>query len=303
MIFTLESISNCFLTMGKEKNAGRILGRLLGFAMKVLRGFKRNQGLLLSGAVAFYTLLSIVPMSIIALIVLSHFIGEERLFHTLSTYIEMVVPGYAATLTEQTRVFLEHRKAVGIIGFLFMLFFSSITFTVIENAMSVIFFHRAGMQQRRSLLTSFIIPYVYILLMGLGILLVSFITGAVDALENRQLVIFGWNVQMGGTSSVALNILGIFGEALMLTSIYMVMPVVRVAFRHALIGGITVTILWEIVRRLLVWYYSVLSKVNLIYGSLAAPVVALLTIEAAAIILLLGAEVIAELERKPDETS
>jgi YihY family inner membrane protein len=242
-------------------------------------------------------------MSIIALIVLSHFIGEERLFHTLSTYIEMVVPGYAATLTEQTRVFLEHRKAVGIIGFLFMLFFSSITFTVIENAMSVIFFHRAGMQQRRSLLTSFIIPYVYILLMGLGILLVSFITGAVDALENRQLVIFGWNVQMGGTSSVALNILGIFGEALMLTSIYMVMPVVRVAFRHALIGGITVTILWEIVRRLLVWYYSVLSKVNLIYGSLAAPVVALLTIEAAAIILLLGAEVIAELERKPDETS
>ncbi len=81
------------------------------------------------------------------------------------------------------------------------------------------------------------------------------------------------------------------------------MPVVRVAFRHALIGGVTVTILWEIVRRVLVWYYSVLSKVNLIYGSLAAPVVALLTLEAAAIILLLGAEVIAELERKPDETS
>ncbi len=287
--------------MEKEKNAIQIPGRLFSFALKVLRGFNRNQGLLLSGAVAFYTLLSIVPMSIIALIVLSHFIGEERLFHTLSTYIEMVVPGYAATLTEQTRVFLEHRRAIGIIGFLFMLFFSSITFTVIENAMSVIFVHRARIQQRRPLLTSFIIPYVYILLMGLGILLVSFITGAVDALENRQLVIFGWDVQLGGASSVALYILGIFGEALMLTSIYMVMPVVRVAFRHALIGGITVTILWEIVRRLLVWYYSVLSKVNLIYGSLAAPVVALLILEAAAIILLLGAQVIAELERKPDE--
>jgi uncharacterized BrkB/YihY/UPF0761 family membrane protein len=48
----------------------------------------------------------------------------------------------------------------------------------------------------------------------------------------------------------------------------------------------------------LVWYYSVLSKVHLIYGSLAAPVVALLTIEAAAVILLLGAQVIAELERE-----
>jgi uncharacterized BrkB/YihY/UPF0761 family membrane protein len=41
--------------------------------------------------------------------------------------------------------------------------------------------------------------------------------------------------------------------------------------------------------------------VNLIYGSFATAVVALLTIEAAAIILLLGAQVIAELERTPDE--
>ena len=272
--------------MGKEKNADPILGRFFSFALKVVRGFNRNQGLLLSGAVAYYTLLSIVPMSIIALIVLSHFIGEEQLFHTLATYIEMVVPGYAATLTEQTRVFLEHRRAVGFIGFLFLLFFSSITFTVIENAMSVIFFHRARIQQRRSLLTSFIIPYVYILLMGVGILLVSFITGAIETLANRQYVIFGLDVRLGGASAAALYILGISGEALMLTSIYMVMPVVRVAFRHALIGGITVTILWEIIRRVLVWYYSVLSKVNLIYGSLAAPVVALLTLQAAAIILL-----------------
>jgi membrane protein len=289
--------------MEKEKSAGRLWGRLFSFALKVLRGFNRNQGLLLSGAVAYYTLLSTVPLSIIALIVLSHLIGVERLFHTLSTYIEMAVPGYAATLTEQTRVFLEHRKAIGIIGFLFMLFFSSITFTVIENAMSVIFFHRAGIQQRRPFLISVIIPYAYIFLMGLGILLVSLITGAIETLAYRQFMIFGWNVRLGGASSVALHILGIIGEALMLTSIYMVMPVVRVAFRHALIGGITVTILWEIVRRLLVWYYSVLSKVNLIYGSLAAPVVALLTLEAAAIILLLGAQVIAELERSPDETS
>ena len=107
--------------------------------MNILRDFRRNQGLLLSGAVAYYTLLSIVPMSIIALIVLSHFIEEVQLFHTLSTYLEMVITGYAATLTEQVRVFLEHRKVIGIIGFLVMLFFSSIAFKVLENAMSVIF--------------------------------------------------------------------------------------------------------------------------------------------------------------------
>ncbi len=286
--------------MNKQQNVNWRLGRLFSFLLRVLRGFKRNQGLLLSSAVAYHTLLSIVPMSILALIVLSHFIEGERLIHTLTTYLEMVIPGYAATLTEQVRVFLEHRKVIGIIGFLVMLFFSSIAFSMLENAMSVIFFQRVRIQ-RRNFLISAIIPYVYILLMGLGIVLVSFIEGALEILEKRQLILFGWSLSLEGTSRVALYILGILGEVLMLTSIYLVMPVVRITFRHALIGGMTATILWEITRHMLVWYYAVLSMVNLIYGSIATVVVALLSVEAVTLILLLGAQVIAELERKTDE--
>jgi len=295
---SIEDYRNSSLRVQKQQNVW-VLGRLFGFLLRVLRGFKRNQGLLLSGALAYYTLLSIVPMSILALIVLSHFIGEGQLFLTLSTYLEMVIPGYAATLTEQVRVFLEHRKVVGIFGFVVMLFFSSIAFSVLENALSVIFAHRVRIKNRR-FLVSVIIPYVYIFLMGLAILLVSFIAGAIESLESGQLIIFGWSLSLEGTSVVALYMLGIIGEVLMLTSIYLVMPVVHVTFRHALIGGVTAAVLWEITRRVLVWYYSVLSMVNIIYGSFATAVVALLTIDAVALILLLGAQVIAELDRKPD---
>jgi len=84
----------------------------------------------------------------------------------------------------------------------------------------------------------------------------------------------------------------------MLTSLYLFMPAVHIRFRHALIGGITATVLWEITRRGLIWYYSTLSMVDLIYGSFATPVVALLTAEAIALIFFLGAQVIAELERE-----
>jgi membrane protein len=288
--------------MNKQQIANWRLGRLFSFLLRVLSGFRRNQGLLLASAVAYHTLLSIVPMSILALIVLSHFIEEERLIHTLSAYLEMLIPGYAATLTEQVRVFLEHRKVVGIIGFLGMLFFSSIAFSMLKNAMSVIFFQRVGIQ-RRNFLISAIIPYAYILLMGLGIVLVSFIAGALEIFEKRQLLLFGWRLSLEGTFSVALYILGILGEVLMFTSIYLVMPVVRVRFRHALIGGMTATILWEITRRVLIWYYAGLSLINLIYGSIATVVVALLSVEAVALILLLGAQVIAELEHKRYESA
>ena len=173
---------------------------------------------------------------------------------------------------------------------------------MLENAMSVIFFQRVRIQ-RRNFLISAIIPYVYIFVMGLGIVLVSFIVGAIETLESRHLTILGWSLNLGGTTGVALYILGIIGEVLILTSVYLVMPVVRVRFRHALIGGITAAVLWEITRRVLIWYYSAVSMVNVIYGSIAITVVALLSIEVVAIILLLGAQVIAELERKTDESA
>jgi len=278
------------------------MGSLFGFLQRVIRGFIRNQGLLLSGAVAFYTLLSIIPLSIIALVVLTHFIEEQQLIHTLSTYLEMVIPGYASTLTEQALSFLEHRKVIGTIGFLVMLFFSSTAFSMLENAMSVIFFQRVRIQ-RRNFFVSAIIPYVYIFVMGLGVVLVSFIVGAIKALEISHLTIYGGTLDLGGATGVALYLLGIVGEVLMLTSIYLVMPPVRVRFRHALIGGITATVLWEITRRVLIWYYATMSTVNVIYGSITITVVALLTIAVVALILLLGAQVIAELEHKPDESA
>ena len=288
--------------MNRRQDTFQLINRLLSFLLQVGRGFISNKGLLLAGAVAYYTLLSIVPLSILALIVLTQFIEERQLILTLSTYLDMAVPGYAATLTEQAQTFLEHRKVVGIIGFLVMLFFSSAAFSMLENAMSVIFYQHDRIIRRKFFISA-IIPYAYIFVMGFGIVLVSFIVGAITNLESRHLTILGWSLNLGGATGVALSFLGIIGEVLILTSIYLVMPVVRVRFHHALIGGLTATVLWEITRRVLIWYYATVSMVNIIYGSIAMTVVALIGIEFVAVILLLGAQVIVELERKSDTST
>lgn len=287
--------------MSRQQNAFQLLGNLFGFLLRVVRGFIANQGILLSGGIAYFTLLSIVPLSIVALIVLTHFIEERWLILTLSTYLEMAIPGYATTLTEQAQAFLKHRRVIGVIVFFSMLFFSSTAFTMLENAMSMIFSQRNNIRHRPFLISA-IIPYVYILVMGIGVVLVSLIVGAIETLESRHLTILGWNLNLGGATGVALYILGILGEVLILTSVYLVMPAMRVKFRHALIGGITSAVLWEITRRILVWYYSTVSIVNVIYGSLTITIVALLSIDAAAIILLFGAQVIAELAYKSGKT-
>jgi membrane protein len=285
----------------KKRHIDLILQRPGRFLWRVLIGFKRNQGLLLAGAVAYYTLLSVIPMLALILVGLSHFIKEEQLYNTILSNLKLVIPAYAESVTGQVWGFLARRQLVGIVGILFMLFFSSMAFTVLESAMAIIFSHRSR-KHRRHFLISAVIPYAYIFLLGIGLLVITIVSGALDALSDKHLILLGWDLSLAGTSRLMLYLSGMAGMVIMLTSLYLVMPVGRIPVRYALAGGMTAAVLWEIIRHILVWYYSNISLVNVIYGSLATAVVALLSIEIAVIILLLGAQVIAEFEYSIDES-
>ena len=113
----------------------------------------------------------------------------------------------------------------------------------------------------------------------------------------RKVSIFSGEVGRSGVSGALLYSLGVIGEIFVLTSIYLVMPVGRPTWRHALIGAITATGLREITRHILVWYFGTLFHVSIVYGSLTSSIVVLLSFEIGATLLLLGAQVIAEYER------
>ena len=266
------------------------------FIVRVVTEFRANQGFLLAGAVAYYTLLSLVPMLALILIVLSQMTDLPQLLDTTREYLNLVAPGQAGPVTEQIAVFLENWKTVGAVGLLSLLFFSSFAFTMLENAMSVIFFHRVAIR-RRHFLISAIIPYCYILCLALGLLLVSTLSGALHSLDERSVTFMGASWAFGGTTGTILYLLGVLGEVLLLTSLYLVMPMGNLALSHAFVGGITATLLWELMRHFLVWYFTTLSFVNVLYGAFATTVIILLSLEAATLILLLGAQVISEYER------
>jgi membrane protein len=266
------------------------------FAVRTLKAFRANQGLLLAGAVAYYALLSIIPLLILIVIALSHVVGEADLLEAMSRYLDWIVPGQGGALTSELSKFLEHREVLGWVLLATMVFFSSLAFTVLENAMSVIFHHRVAIR-RRHFLVSAVLPYFYILLLGLGFLLVTLVSGSLQALGEKSIEFLGRSWQLDRLSVALLYLLGIAGEILILTSIYLVMPVGRLSARHALIGGATAGLLWELTRHVLLWYFETLSRVGEVYGSLTTAIVVLLSLEILATLLLLGAQVIAEYER------
>lgn len=273
-----------------------ILAHPLAFVWQVLKGFRANQGLLLAGAVAYYALLSIVPFLMLVVVALSHFIDQAELLETLKRYLEWLVPGQSASIAAEVAHFLDHRELITWLLGGTMLFFSSLAFTVLENAMSVIFIHRVAIR-RRHFLVSAILPYCYILALGAGVLLVTLVAGSLQVMGQESVRLFGYDWSLGGVSGVLLYLLGLGGEILVLTSIYLVMPVGRLSLSHALIGGITAALLWELARRVLVWYFSTLSQVNVVYGSMTTAIIVMFSLEIGATLLLLGAQVISEYER------
>jgi membrane protein len=267
-----------------------------GFALCVLKAFRKNQGLLLAGAVAYYTLLSLIPLLILMLIGLSHVIDQSRLLATMTEYLEFIVPGQSEALVSELRAFLEHGQAIGFVLLVTMVFFSALAFTVLENAMSVIFYHRVAVRRRRFVVSA-LLPYLFILFLGLGLLVVTIVAGKLVALATHHITVFGVPHSLSDLSDYLLYFVGVAGEILILTAIYLVMPVGRLSLRHALIGGVTAGLLWELTRHLLSWYYGTMSQVRVVYGSLTTAILALLSVEIGAILLLLGAQVIAEYER------
>lgn len=271
--------------------------KALRFTSRVLRDFFRhNHGLLLTAAVAQNMMLSLIPLSAVLLVVFSHFWEPAMLMETITTEVSLIAPGFVPTLSEVLLEFLRNRQVVGWIGLFSLLFFSSLAFRVIEDAIAIIF-HRPVPTLRRRFWVSALMPYLFIGIVALGLICITAVNALMDAQQQRPNALPGLETLLNRHWSAIFYGVGLLGLVLLFTLFYKIMPVAKISFRRALAGGLTATILWEMVRHLLVTYYTKVSVVNVLYGSMATLIIVLLTLEAVALIILLGAQVIADLQR------
>jgi len=256
--------------------------RLLSFSHRVLRDFLNNHGVLLAGGVGYNVLLSVVPLLALLSVALTHVVDEQELLGVMAVQAQHLAPAHAGLLLDAVRAFLASRDLIGIIGIPTLLFFSSFAFRMLEESIAIIF-HRPDNPPGRSFWVSAVLPFAFILVLGVGLLVLTVVAAALHSFQEN--------------AGVILYVISFVGIFLLFSAIYKVLPIVHVSLRRALVGGLVAATLWEAVRLLLMYYFASISFVNAIYGSLATIIVLLISLEIGAIILLLGAQVIAELER------
>ncbi|MDP3654380.1 MAG: YihY/virulence factor BrkB family protein [Rhodoferax sp.] len=279
-----------------SKPARHVLMHPLGFVLQVLRGFNKNQGMMLAGAIAYYALLSMVPLLILSVIVISHWVDSAELLVALGRYLEWLVPSQSQAVLSDIAGFLESRIAIGAVLLMTMLFFSSLAFGILGKAMAVIFPHR-GTKSKRHPVVSVVLPYCFVVLLGVALLFLTLASSVLQSMAQENVYFLGRNWSLFGISGLFLYLLGFGAEVLIVAALYLAFPVGRMPLHHAAIGGMVVSTVWEIVRHVLVWYFTTLSKTSVVYGSFTTTVVALFSMEIIATLLLLGAQVISEYER------
>lgn len=273
---------------------------VIRFGGRVLRDFfLRNHGLLLTGSVAFNFMLSLIPLCAVLVVVISRLFDRRLLMESLKAEVALIAPGLVPTLAEVLEGFLDNRGVVGGIGVVTLVFFSSKAFRVLEDAFALIF-HRPIPTLKRKFWVSAMLPYLFILIAAAGLILITSVNAFIDARSSVLKNYPSLHTLIGHHVGLLIYLTGVLALVLLFALLYKIMPVERISFKRALAGGFTATLLWEITRHLLVAYYTRVSAVNVIYGSMATIVIVFLTIEAAALILLLGAQVIAELQHNAD---
>ncbi|APE32021.1 hypothetical protein BOX17_14305 [Halomonas aestuarii] len=288
------------MTSPRETSRHPILTLLpltLHFLWRVLCAFLRNRGILLAGGVGYNILLSIVPLFALMVVLLAGVVDEQHLLEVLSIQVRHLAPAHAEILLDAVRTLLDSRDVIGILGFPVLLLFSSFAFRMLEDALAIIFHAPDIHQPGRSVWVSVALPYAFMLVLGAGLLALTLLVSVVSSVNAVWLALFERNLPLAGLSGPMLNLTSFLGVFLLFSAIYKFLPVVKIALRRAVVGGFVAALLWEGVRLLLVFYFANISLVNAVYGSLATLVVVLLSLEVGAIILLLGAQVIAELER------
>jgi membrane protein len=261
----------------------RFLLRQLQLWVLVGREFAADRCLLHATALAFVTLLSIVPLLALMFAVLKSFGVQYHLEPLLLSYLaagsEPVVHAIIGYINNTSM------GQLGAIGLLSLVASALLLLAGVVNAFNTIW----GVTETRSIARRF---SSYFAVVTLGPVLVVAAISMTGSLESQTLVQRMLDMALVGNLLIVMfNVLPFVAMWLVLAGLYLFIPNFRVTFRAALVGGVFGGTLWQLSQWLYVDFQVGVSRYNAIYGTLAALPIFMIWLYLAWAIVLLGLEV------------
>ncbi len=257
--------------------------RQLQFWTLVVREFAADRCLLRATALAFTTLLSLVPLLALMFAVLKSFGVQNRLQPLLLEHLSAGSDSVAnAIISYINNTNVGHLSAIGLVA-LVVSVLSLIS--GIENTFNAVW----GVKETRSIARRFT---SYFSVVTIGPVFVVAAISMTGSLESQTLVLWLLDLALVGNLLIVLfNILPYMIMSLVFAGLYLFIPNTRVAPRAAMIGGVFGGTLWQLSQWAYVDFQVGVARYNAIYGTLAALPIFMVWLYLAWAILLLGLEV------------
>ncbi len=249
------------------------------FIRFVTRHFIQDDCTYRASALAFTTLLAIVPLMSVGLSIFSSFPVFQDLREPLQNFIfENFVPATGKVIQNYLLQFTAQVSRMSFSGIAFLFVTAILVMVTIESSLNNIW----RVAKPRKGVPAFLLYWAILsltpILLGLSIAASSwFVSIPIIRAHNPP--------------SFLLSGIPFFLSFIAYTFLYIVVPNCYVALRHAVWGGLTAAILFEIAKNGFAWYLTRFNTYELLYGAFAIVPIFFIWVYWVWVITLLGAEI------------
>jgi len=266
----------------------RPLRATLRVAWRAFLRFQDHHGPDRAAAVAYYTLLSLVPLLIFLISLGMAVLGSfDAAFQGSMLLVRGVVIHLSPASVEALRTFVTQASRFHWPGLLLLAWTSRRIFASLFSALETVF----GVPGR-SFAKHNLVALSMVMLAGVGVLLTMAFTMLAAGSEGI-LPHLRSSVQFEQISVLLRRVLPVIVAFFFFFVLYRFVPRRVTSARNAALGALLATILWELAKNVFAWYILHLTRISNVYGALVGVIVIALWLEISVSIILYCGEVVA----------
>ena len=250
----------------------------------------RTGGIDLSASLAYFTVLSFLPLVALAIIVAALFGGPDRVGEELTEILVYYFPTSADLMREAVDGLISNSVGISLLSLVGIVFGANGLFMAVQRALRRIFEEESRKLVQITavqVLVTTLIVILFLLSVGLSAFIqvfLSFVEGNIG-LSGSLSTVAGFAV---GTVTAVMHVLI---AATVFAVVYYHLPSSRVEWRDATFGALVAIVLFETSKHLFLLYSDLFAQRSAVYGSIASFIVLLMWAYISGLIFLYGAAV------------
>ncbi|MEI6894220.1 MAG: virulence factor BrkB family protein [Colwellia sp.] len=252
-----------------------------------VRRVKREQIQVVAGYLSYVCLMSLVPLVVVMLSVMTAFPLFAELQGTIEAFVyQNFVPAAGDVVQEYLTGFVANTSKMSAVALSFLFVAALLLMSSIDSTFNKIW----RVTDKRRTITSFAMYWMVLtlgpILVGISIALSSYLVSivTVDAYD------------VSGFFNIVIRLLPLLSSIVAFVILYMAVPNKAVPFKFAISGALVAGILFELAKALFALYLADFPSYQIIYGALATIPIIFLWVYLSWIIVLIGALITVSLQ-------